>query len=741
MVPRIRLILLALCVWVGFAAVPVAPIAAQGPLGGKTAADRHKDGHSKLGEAFDEGPRERPTKIEGIGRTTFPITTSKPEVQEWFDQGHTLLHSFWFFEAERSFRWAVKLDPDAPMPYWGLARTTYGDRARAFLREASSRKQRGTERERDYIDAWEVQYEEGVEGDAARKNFQRALERLIIKYPDDVEAKALYAHESMAQNRVGTELLIRQVLAVDANHPGAHHYRIHNWDDQDGAQALESCRRYGSLVPGIGHALHMPGHIYAGLGMYHEAAISLDSATRAEIGYMGRRMVFPYNTWNYAHNRNYLSYVQEQLGLPSDAIRGARELLAVPLDPKLNDATRFSPHWQGVAALTRALVKYERWDEILAPASIPWGTSLRDRLGRGYVEALAKIARKDPSAATAVAAFGDLKKEIEKPENESYKLQFEVQRLELQGTLALKNGDAIKGLMLLSEAAPKELTLRAEYDDPPFFPTLIYSKLGYAYLAENSPKLAADAFDRALATVRNDPFALAGLARARQALGDTKAASQALGRAMYVWSDAEPGLRWLDEAKAAGIRATPIDVSPGPQRNYRTMGLDKFGPAIWQPFAAPALDARDSTGARVSLDELKGRNVVLVFYLGSGCAHCVSQIKDLSERSDKWKGLDADVVAVSSDTVASNAASQSSLKVRLLADDQFKNARLFKSFDDFEEMPIHSTMLIDKTGRVHWARHGGGPFTDYDFLAAQLERMNALAAKASSSTASSAPRQ
>ena len=80
-------------------------------------------------------------------------------------------------------------------------------------------------------------------------------------------------------------------------------------------------------------------------------------------------------------------------------------------------------------------------------------------------------------------------------------------------------------------------------------------------------------------------------------------------------------------------------------------------------------------------------------------------------------------------------------QVRLLADDQFKNARLFKSFDDFEEMPIHSTMLIDKTGRVHWARHGGGPFTDYDFLAAQLERMNALAAKASSSTASSAPRQ
>ncbi len=402
-----------------FVTLVVTPLAAQGPLDGQTAADRHKAGHSKLGEAFDEGPRERPAKIDGIGRTSFPITTSKPEVQAWFDQGHTLLHSFWFFEAERSFRWAVKLDPDAPMPYWGLARTASGDRARAFLRQASSRKARGTPRERDYIEAWEVQYQERTSNGDARKDFHRALERLILKYPDDVEAKALYAYEAMAENRVGTELLIRQVLAVDPNHPGAHHYRIHNWDDEDGAQALESCKQYGTLVPGIGHALHMPGHIYAGLGMYHEAAISLDSATRAEIAYMSRRMVFPYNTWNYAHNRNYLSYVQEQLGLPSEAIRGARELLAVPLDPKLNDATRFSPHWQGVAALTRALIKFERWDDILAPGSIPWGTSVRDRLGRGYAEALAKIEKADPSADLAIASFSDLKREIEKPENSS----------------------------------------------------------------------------------------------------------------------------------------------------------------------------------------------------------------------------------------------------------------------------------------------------------------------------------
>ena len=148
---------------------------------------------------------------------------------------------------------------------------------------------------------------------------------------------------------------MQQVLAKDPKHPGAHHYRIHNWDDEDGAHGARQLPRLRRHRAGIGHALHMPGHIYAGVGMFHESAISLDSATRAEIAYMGRQMVFPYNTWNYAHNRNYLSYAQEQLGLPSEAIRGARELLAVPLDPKLNVATAHEPALAGrVGAGARA---------------------------------------------------------------------------------------------------------------------------------------------------------------------------------------------------------------------------------------------------------------------------------------------------------------------------------------------------------------------------------------------------
>ena len=96
--------------------------------------------------------------MAGIGEAHFPITTKNPEVQKWFDQGNALLHSFWFYEAERAFRWCVKLEPDNAMAYWGLARAADdGERSQEFIREAAKRKDRVSERERLYIESLEAQ--------------------------------------------------------------------------------------------------------------------------------------------------------------------------------------------------------------------------------------------------------------------------------------------------------------------------------------------------------------------------------------------------------------------------------------------------------------------------------------------------------------------------------------------------------------------------------------------------------
>ncbi len=93
----------------------------------------------------------------------------------------------------------------------------------------------------------------------------------------------------------------------------------------------------------------MPGHIFSIVGMWNEAAISMDAATRAEKQYMRDTLTFPFNNWNYGHNRYYLSYIQEQLGMPTAALFGVRQLADAPKDPQFNNDNASSYYSYGVA--------------------------------------------------------------------------------------------------------------------------------------------------------------------------------------------------------------------------------------------------------------------------------------------------------------------------------------------------------------------------------------------------------
>jgi peroxiredoxin len=687
--------------------------------------DKVKQGHSRHGDAFDTGPRQKPWVIEGIGRTHFPITTRNPEVQRWFDQGHTLLHHFWYYEAERSFRWCLKLEPENAMAYWGLARAAQdNERSKKFLEEAIKRKGKVSERERLYIEAWEHRYQDDPlnadAGSERRRRFQETLEKIAIKYPNDVEAAALLAHDSLGQNRYANDVMLKKLLAAAPQHPGAHHYRIHLWDDgPNAAHALDSCAAYTKVATGVGHGLHMPGHIYGQLGMWHEAAIAMDWAARVEAGYLRKRMKFPFNAWNYAHNRDYLSYLQEQLGMPGLAIAGARELLEGPARAKDAEPDR--------TPLARVLVKYERWKELLDEKSFSWRDTLGDKALRHYVEALAHIGRGDlDKAAKSMGAHTALATEVRKPENSWRDGVYSANALELKGRFALARGETLMGIGFLGEATRKSQAIYDEHGDPPEYPHVMWTVLGRAYLEARSPALAVTAFEKSLEISRNDGFALAGLVEAHAALGDKTRAGQAMARLQHVWSDAEPGNRWLDRAWATGVRAAPKDVSPAPQRSYKKVTLASYGPATWQPYPAPTLDALDAQGKRVTLDEYRGKNLLLIFYLGEECPHCLEQLKGVSKHKAELARLQTEVLAISSDTPEENADSGTvkDLGFRLLSDKGFANARRFQSYDDFENLELHSTILIDAQGRVHWARNGGDPFTDFEFLIREITRLN-----------------
>ncbi len=698
-------------------------------------------GHSQHGDAFDTGPREKPWPMTGIGVAHFPITTANPEVQRWFDQGNALLHSFWDFEAERSFRWCLKLEPDNAMAYWGLARASMlrglggENRPADMIREALKRKSHASAREQLYIDALaaEVIADPLLPAETNRNTSraQRIYETICVKYPDDMEARAMLALNTLGGSRYGAELMIREILAKQPDHPGAHHYRIHNWDYHEPEQALESAKRYGEIVTAIGHAIHMPGHIFSIVGMWNEAAISMDAATRAEKEYMRVRLTFPFKNWNYGHNLNYLAYIQEQLGMQRAALFASHQLIDAPLDPQANNEIFVSTHSYGIAALPRALLKYERWDDLLKDDTVPWRDIFLDKVNKAYFQARANFAKGNVEAAQkAMAAHDALSKELEKNKTGVIAQMYPIQAQELQGRLALTRGDTLQGLGLLAEAAQKEFEFQQKYADPPFYPEVLYNSLGEAYLQRKSPLLAAEAFEKALTLTHNDLFALSGLVRAYAAAGEKAKAQDAMARLLFVSADADKDLAVIDRAKATGITATPRDSSPAPQRNYLRTSLEKYGPNKWEPYAAPTLDVKDQSGQRVTLDEYRGKNVMLVFYLGQECPHCMRQLHEIGNKKADWERLNTVVLAVSSTAPEKNAAGLKAfgdLPVQLLSDSGRENARRFHSYDDFEEMELHSTILIDRNGRVHWARNGGEPFGDMAFLVKQLERMNETA--------------
>ena len=197
-------------------------------------------GHSVHGDAFNDGPRHAAHVIPGMGKVHFPVTTAKPEAQTFVDQGVAQLHSFYYFESERSFRQAAKIDPGCAMAYWGMAMSNVNNPARAkgFLKEARKRAAGISARESLYLAALESYHKDGANDRARRQGWLQGLESIVQDFPGDIDARAWLAmvtwQGSMEGGAIGSrqavDVVLDSVLQVEPMHPGAHHYRIHLWD-------------------------------------------------------------------------------------------------------------------------------------------------------------------------------------------------------------------------------------------------------------------------------------------------------------------------------------------------------------------------------------------------------------------------------------------------------------------------------------------------------------------------------
>jgi tetratricopeptide (TPR) repeat protein len=687
------------------------------------AADSQETPVELLRAVMAGGPYERPWLIEGAGSTHFPISC-KAETQVWFDQGNTLLQSFWYYEARRSFRWVLKLDPQCAIAYWALAEVqgVPPDLRRRLIEEASKRKGNASARERLIIEAAEASLglDSATETSPQERfaRFRTKMEQLASDFPDDVEVKILYSH--LAGREKGEELL-QQVLKAEPNHPGAHHFRIHSQEHEHADRVLDSAAALGNIVSSVGHTIHMSGHVSSALGRWHEAARAMDIANRVELAYIAERRRMPFNTWNYGHNRNYLSYIEERLGMVDKAIEGAREMLRQPLNPESTDPRRWRPRLVGKTALLRALATFERWEEILRPGAIPWTSDLFDRVARHYAEALAHIGLGAiEEARKSYASLTSLKDEVGQSDFRAQR-EYPIHVAEIEALLELAAGSKSKGIELLTRAAEQEAALRHGMNDPPLYPRFLYQVLGDAHLKQGNPGLAAGAFTKALGHVANDGKSLAGLILAEAELGNTEEAQEAYSRFLWVFASADRNLpEWREVEEAARKLQLRRVGEPEPQAIdyiYPQGDRSRHGPAAWRP---PALDATEaSPSACPDLAAHRGRNVLLAFVSGSDCPQCDEQLAGLVRRKADFSAQRADLLVVAGDGYATQT-------LPTCADASFAAHRRLGAWDDFENTPLKATAIVDVTGALFWVRYGHDAFLDTDFLVNELRHLNTV---------------
>jgi len=232
--------------------------------------------------------------IEELGRVVFP-TSCTPQAQAQFERALAMLHSFFFPETIKAFSAVAETDPNCAIAYWGIAvsqrpNPLVGPFDAATLKRGLEAVQKGqtigakTERERDWLAAIEQFYKDydKVDQDTRAKNYEKAMEALAKKYPDDVEAKIFYAlalnetfdHKSM-------EPLLKAIAILEPidkkypDHPGVTHYLIHSYDFPAIAhRGVPAANKYAKIAPSAPHAQHMPSHIYSMVGMWEDSVMS-----------------------------------------------------------------------------------------------------------------------------------------------------------------------------------------------------------------------------------------------------------------------------------------------------------------------------------------------------------------------------------------------------------------------------------------------------------------------------------
>ena len=361
---------------------------------------------------------------DNLGTHHYSITTSNPRAQRYFDQGLRLYYAFNHQEAIRAFSEAARLDPACAMCHWGVA-LSLGPNINAPMDPAAAepalaaleraREGQATAAERTLIEALATRYASPPPEDRSEldRAYAEAMGKVVRLYPDNLDAAALYAESLMdlspwqywkadGEPRPDTPQILAQlerVIAANPQHPGACHFFIHAVEAVQPERAVPCAERLAGLMPGAGHLVHMPGHIYIRVGRYEDAIRANEHAVHADETFIrDQNPAFGvYVAGYYPHNYDFLAFAASMIGRSERALSASRKIAELVPEPMLREpGMTFLQHH-----MTRHLqmdVRFARWDELLAvpapPSDLPHARGMWH-----YARGRALVAQGDADAA------------------------------------------------------------------------------------------------------------------------------------------------------------------------------------------------------------------------------------------------------------------------------------------------------------------------------------------------------
>jgi hypothetical protein len=480
-------------------------------------------------------------QVEKLGKVSFP-TSCSAAVQPQFERAVALLHSFWFGEAIKGFQAVAQADPGCGIAHWGaavawLGNPLAGPTVARGLQEGTAAAARaraagaGTDRERDYIAAIEAFYKdhEKVDHRTRALAYEKAMEALVQKYPQDREAPIFYAlalnitldpSDKTYRNQLKAAGILEKVFADQPDHPGVAHYLIHSYDFPPIAQkGLPAARRYASIAPSAPHALHMPSHIFTRVGLWQESIdTNRESAESAKAELKMANLEA--GSYNALHAMDYIVYAALQLAKDAEA----RAVLDEVRRLEKIDSEQFVAAFAFAAIPARYALERRRWVDAaeltLHPQSLSWTRFPQAESVHVFARGLGAARGGNLAGAKReLARLEALRDAMTAAKNAYWANQAEIQRLAVAGWIARGEGRDDEAVALLRQAADREDATEKH----PVTPGSIQparEMLGELFLELKRPGEALREFEASQRTDPNRLHGLAGAGRAAELAGD-----------------------------------------------------------------------------------------------------------------------------------------------------------------------------------------------------------------------------